>query len=60
MHLGANTAVTSGSVGDYHGNFRRQYQLDQARYSLNSSRSLFVWALLTGISVCFLSSIRIW
>ena len=29
-------------------------------YRLNSSRSRFVWALLTGISVCFLSFMRSW
>ena len=29
-------------------------------YSPNNSRKRFVWARLTGISVCFLSSMRIW
>ncbi len=30
----------------------------QAPYSLNNSRRRLVWARLTGISVCFLSSMR--
>ena len=29
-------------------------------YRLNSSRRRFVWARLTGISVCFLSFMRSW